>query len=170
MLGALGTLYLMFAVIETGGTFAARNIAVVLLSRPPMDVFEMVASSGALRRWVGDLGETAPARDRPLRTGARAFQTIEVGGRREAVEVVVTDVEPGRLVAVHLFNDALDGRAQVFFEPADSGTRLTVVADTEFHRLTYRALSPVIQMVIGGKLARDLDRLKLLAEARHPVP
>lgn len=92
----------------------------IVLPAPPDDVWEAVAEADRLASWFGGTVEL------DARPGGRVVMTDEDGERWGTVE----SWEPGRLLVLRLWERSprLAGTRVAFsLDPADEGTRLTVV-------------------------------------------
>ena len=91
-----------------------------------------------------------------------------MAGRQIEVEVVITGVEPNRLIKAHVFSEAFESEDQLRFDDLAGRTAVTLVADTRFESLGYKLLSPIIQLLAQRRLEQDVERLRVVAEVAQP--
>ena len=140
-----------------------RNKASILLPAPPERVFEYLVDGTKLRSWVGGLLESTPLKDGPPRAGAAYRQVLQMDGKRETVERVITEHDPPVVSAfrVRISNMDMEGRFEL--EPEGEGTRLTFTQATTPSGLAALA-GGLIERRIAAKITADLQNLKRALE------
>jgi hypothetical protein len=114
---------------------------------------------------MGALVESEPLDDGPPAVGSRFRDVFEDLGRRVELEAEVVELEPPRLLAVHLVSDVFEATSTSRLEPAGGGTRLRAEIETTYTALAARLLAPAVTHHAQKRLEADLARLKELVEA-----
>jgi carbon monoxide dehydrogenase subunit G len=111
--------------------------------------------------WMGLLVESEP-----LEEGR--FRDVFVDhGRRIEIEAEVERQEPPDLLQVRLEGDLFVATTTQRLEPADGGTRLTTVVETQYANRLARLAGPLVARHAQRQLEGDLDRLKKLVESEN---
>jgi uncharacterized protein YndB with AHSA1/START domain len=140
----------------------------IVIERAPDDVFAVVADPANDARWaaaVVDARRTSPG---PLAAGSRFEQTVRLVGRRLRLSGVVTELEPGRRIAI---GPAEDYAGPLRFsagtrtvEPVGGGARVTFRADGRSGLFGGRA-EPLVRWAVRREFRRSLRDLKQVLEA-----
>jgi uncharacterized protein YndB with AHSA1/START domain len=136
-----------------------------VIAAPPTTVFPWLAESEARCRWMGALVESEPLTDGPPEPGSRFRDVFEDHGQRIELEAELVEVEPPRVLVVHLVSDVFEATIDQRLERADGGTRLTAEIETTYTKLAARLLASVLTRHAQKQLEADLARLKELVES-----
>jgi uncharacterized membrane protein len=119
---------------------------------------------------MGALVESEPLDARPPVVGSRYRDVFEDLGQRVELEAELVELDPPRVLAVHLVADALEATSTSRLEPSEGGTRLTATVRTRYKALAARLVAPVVARHAQRQLEADLARLKELVERGEPAP
>jgi uncharacterized protein YndB with AHSA1/START domain len=136
-----------------------------VIAAPPTTVFPWLAESEARCRWMGALVESEPLTHGPPQPGSRFRDVFEDHGQRIELEAELVEVEPPRVLVVHLVSDVFEATIDQRLERADGGTRLTAEIETTYTKLAARLLASVVTRHAQKQLEADLARLKELVES-----
>ena len=136
-----------------------------MIAAPRATVFPWLAESEARCRWMGALVESEPLTDGPPERGSRFRDVFEDHGQRIELEAELVEVDPPRVLVVHLVSDVFEATIDQRLEQADGGTRLTAEIETTYTKLAARLLASVVTRHAQKRLEADLARLKELVES-----
>jgi uncharacterized protein YndB with AHSA1/START domain len=135
----------------------------VTISRPPAEVFALVADGTTAPRWRPGVTDVALVSGSGL--GARYRQGVKgPGGRRVAADYEVTAWDPDRRLAFAATAGPVRPTGEYRLESVDSGTRLTFSLDARIGGLKGLLMGKAVQSSMDAEMAA-LDRLKALLEA-----
>jgi uncharacterized membrane protein len=133
------------------------------IGRPPSEVFAFVTDAGRLPEWQSSCSEAAWLDE--VGVGAHVREVRRFLGRRLEIEQEVTAYEPDRRFALKsLAGGPFPLAAEMTFEPADGGTRLTFSGEADpggFFRLAESLVARTAERQIRG----DFETMKDLLEA-----
>ena len=135
----------------------------VVIDRPPEAVFALVADLERTPEWQGSLDRIELETDGPIRAHTRGTEIRSAGGRRLESQFEVTELEPGRRLAISTRSGTAEADATFDVVATDRGTRVTSTVD-----LRLRGVLRFIEAGLRGRIEQqtrdDLARLKRLAE------
>jgi uncharacterized membrane protein len=135
----------------------------IVIERPPGEVFAYLSDLANLPEWQSSIAEVRRQDGGPLREGARFTEVRRVAGRRIESKIEVATLEPGRELALRVVKGPLPGVVRHLVEPADEGTRLTVVGELGGGGLRSLA-GPLLERAARREAEGDLRRLKQVLE------
>lgn len=139
----------------------------VVIDRPVGDVYSYVLdlpSNGP--EWAPDLEAVTKTTEGPIGAGTRFDQVQKVMGRRRHTSLAFTGVDPGRRIDAAAEVGPMSITAVMTFEPASSGTRVTVAGEAD-PRGPFKLLSPLLAR--NGQRMWDarLAQMKTVLERPH---
>ena len=139
---------------------AASNV--IIIKRPPADVFAFLADGTTGTQWRPGVLDIALASGSG--TGARYTQGVKgPGGRRIAADYEVTAYEPNQRLAFRAVAGPVRPTGEYRFEEDPDGTRLTFSLDAELGPLKRLVMGRAVQGSMDAEVA-SLARLKQVLE------
>lgn len=135
----------------------------IAIDRTPEDVFGYLARRSNDSAWMASvLNSDWLDPDAPLGIGRRGRMVQKMFGRRSEYIDEVSEYEPGRRIAHRTVEGPIQLDTACITEPADGGTRVTVVAETEtFVRGVFgRVANPLVARLVRRSFKADLVRLQ----------
>ena len=139
--------------------------ASVVISRPLEEVFEFVTNPENDPRWQSAILESRRTSEGPLGVGTTEAGVGKVIGRRVEWTSEVTEYEPNRKVKYRVTGGPLSADQTVTFEPAEGGTKFTLVYDVKISGF-FKLLSSMIVSSMRKQLKLDLINLKDILEVQ----
>ena len=136
----------------------------VTLPEPPEAVFPWLLEPERVPRWTGNLEAYVRVDDGPLRQGSRFRETLELSGRRFALELEVVRYDPPHAAESRASTNGVDLVNAYRIEAVDGGSRLTQSLEAKASSFGARMIIPAVQPRLERKLTEDLERLKALLE------
>ena len=99
--------------------------------------------------------------------GARSIEVIEVDGRRQELELKVTEYEENALLVVRIKSDLMTANNRYRVSQVAGGTRIDYDSVAKA-RGWVSILAPFFRAPIQEKLEADLARLKQILEDKRP--
>lgn len=139
------------------------------IAAPPDRVFRIATDLGNIAETMSGIDSAEVLSEGPFGVGTRWRETRTLYGREATEEMWVTGVDAPRSYIVEAESHGSRYRTNLTFEPADRGTRVTMVFAA--HPVSF--LSRLFSFLLGGAmlksvkkaLAQDLTDLKRAAES-----
>lgn len=146
----------------------ARNE--IVIAAPPEDVFGVLADGRNYGHWVVGSSEIRDVEPGFPAVGSRFHHKVGWGPLKVSDHTEVLESEPPRLLKLKAKARPL-GTALVTIELErdELGTRATMIEDAG-DTLTAFIFNPLTHLLVRGRNAESLRRLKELAEGRGPSP
>jgi hypothetical protein len=129
------------------------------------EVFAFLSNMENNTKWRAsqiDVTKTSPG---PIGVGTTYRMVNRVFGRRLETEAEVVEYEPPRKYTSRDKSGTLPLKAQRIFEPAATGTRVTLILDAQPRGLL-RLVEPIFGSLGTRRLKNDLARARDLIESR----
>ncbi len=143
----------------------------VRISRPPAEVWDVVADYGFDIKWRKGLTEMTPDPPGPPAAGTKVHEVVHNSGRDYVADTVVTEIEAGtsyRFSGGGTIGEVAGGRS-VRPDPSGSGAVFTYTIELG-PKGGMRLLGPVLGPMVRSNLKKDLTRLKELLDDSPPPP
>jgi carbon monoxide dehydrogenase subunit G len=130
------------------------------LPASPNEVFEFVADLQNLPSWQTGIVSAQMTTSGPIGPGSRAHVVRELLGQRLAVDLTLTDHQPGRRLELESAASGIGVKATLDLEPDGEGTRLTFAMGIKAQNVF---MAPVEGMVAGAAerdIGDSLERLQ----------
>ena len=109
-----------------------RRIEVsVVINRPIEEVFAYVTNPENDTQWQSSVLESGLVSERPLGVGAKTWEVRKFMGQRLESIAEVSEYEPNAKIAYKSTSGPIQYEAWYTFEPADAGTKLTMVGEAD---------------------------------------
>lgn len=137
------------------------------ISRPPADVFAILAEPHAMPQWYEAVDDVTKIPNSPSGTGAQYDVTRSLPGGRAHNRVELTDYEPDRRVTLESLCGPTPFRYRYTLEPTRRGTRLVLDGRISSAGLPgpLGRLDGVAARLFERGMRLNLDKLKRLIEA-----
>lgn len=146
----------------------ARNEHII--HAPPETVFGVLSDPRSYAYWVVGSEEIRDADVTWPAPGSRFHHTIKIGPMRLKDHSEVEEVRPGRFLQLRVKGRPFGtARVKLELEPADGGTRVTMIEDPA-DTASALMFNPLTHLLVRGRNERSLDRLAELAEGRALIP
>ncbi|MBM3269443.1 MAG: SRPBCC family protein [Candidatus Sericytochromatia bacterium] len=156
------------ALTMAGCDGTARPAGSVTIERPAAEIFPMLTEAERRREWVAGIIAIKEGGG-PPRVGAKAVETLDMGGQRVTVHAEVTALEPAKLLAVKGTSEGFEMAFRYRLEEFGGKTRVDWDAEFQFKPLLAKLMMGVIAPDIQTKLEADFVRLKGIAERKKPA-
>lgn len=137
-----------------------RVEAVGQVGAPPAEVFAFLADPANLPRWQTGIVVAEKLTDGEIGVGSRANVVRELAGQRIGVELLMTEYEPDRHLALSSSASGIGVEASLDLEAADGGTQVRFAMEIRAKNVL---LAPLEGMVAGAAepdVADSLERLR----------
>ncbi len=142
----------------------ARIEASVVIKRPVEDVFAYVTDEQNIPKWESRVLEVKQTSEGPKGVGT-TFQAVgQFLGRRIESTIEITHYEPNRKVIEKISAGPISLEETFIFEPAEGGTRLTIVGEGETGG-SFKMAERIVVRMFEREVQADLVRLKDILEA-----
>jgi uncharacterized protein YndB with AHSA1/START domain len=143
----------------------ARIELFVVIDRPAVDVYRVLSTPGLTPRWSRSAIEEHVTTPGPIAVGSRRRATVRgfAGGTTEN-EIEVTDLEPGRHLAVRSVEAPVQFTSSWTFTAIDGGTRVDWAWDFTMPR-GLALFDRVVAALFARSFRPDLTRLKSMMES-----
>jgi carbon monoxide dehydrogenase subunit G len=141
-----------------------RAETTIEIARSPAEVFSVLADVRRLPEWQSGCVAVTLESDGPLAVGSRFRQRITFAGKKGDQRVQVDELEPDRVLTLHILSGPLPVRARHVLEQTDGGTKLTVVMEGELGALGKLA-GPLVRRAAEHQFEGWFRRLKALVES-----
>jgi uncharacterized membrane protein len=140
----------------------------MVIERPVESVFDYVVKPANWPTWSSTVIAARAVEARPLHANARFTVTAKLLGRQFDSDEVVTDFEPGKLLAYTTVSGPMPATWTWRFEEVPEGTRLvqTAIGDDDRAGRFFRIAWPIIERVFRRQMAAELATLKDVLEAQ----
>ena len=135
----------------------------LVIHRPIQTVFNFVSNYQNSPRWVSGTMKHQKITPGPIGVGTVIHTTGHAAGLRVEATRIVTAYEPPVKYAFSSDYRQIPFTMTFFFEPMQSGTRLTVMVEGESAGL-FKAATPLILRSLRRQVEGDLRRLKSVLE------
>lgn len=143
----------------------ARIELSVTIDRPVADVYRVLSTPELTPRWSRSAIEEHVTTAGPIAVGSRRRATVRAfAGRTTENEIEVTDLQPGRRLAVRSVEAPVPFTSSWTFTAADGGTRVDWVWDFAMPRWL-GPLDGLFGMLFARSFRPDLARLKSMMES-----
>lgn len=133
------------------------------IARPRAAVAAFAMDPANDPRWIGALSEVATLTDGPLGPGTRVRRVAGFLGRRIEYVNEITELEPGRRLAMRSVQAPFPLRVTYEFEDAPGGTLARIRTGGEPGRY-YALAGPLLGTMVRLGVRRDLRKLKAVLE------
>jgi hypothetical protein len=130
-------------------------------------VFPHVVESKRRLEWMGALQESEPLTEGGPGAGTRYRDVFVDHGQRVELEAEVVRYEPPSYLEVTLRGEGVEATSCQRLEPADGGTRLTALIETQYTKRLLRMMAGVVTRHAQQRLESDLAELKRIVEAER---
>jgi uncharacterized protein YndB with AHSA1/START domain len=134
------------------------------ISATPEAVFAFVADLANLPSWQSGIVSAEQTSPDPVRIGSTAHVVRELMGQRLAVDLTVTDYEPGRRLALASAASGIGVKAALELEPATAGTLIRFAMEIQAQNLFMAPLEGAVAGAAASDVATSLDQLKAAVE------
>lgn len=159
---------LFFAVlyIASGGAKGkGYHEASIAMNKPAAAIFPWLTEPEKQKEWIFGLTESKPLTEGDLRVGARSQETMVIGEEQTTMTSEVTELDPGKLMAVKINSPGFDGDIRYVLEEAGPSTTLRYIGHFQYKPFMLRLLEPLVTPSAQRKLEGDLWKLKSVVEA-----
>jgi carbon monoxide dehydrogenase subunit G len=134
------------------------------ISAPPETVFAFVADLVNLPRWQSGIVSAEQTSPDPVGVGSTAHVVRELLGQRLAVDLSVTDYQPGRRLALASAASGIGVTAALELEPAAAGTRIRFAMEIRAQNMFMAPFEGAVAGAAASDLATSLEQLKAALE------
>ncbi len=138
------------------------------VAAPPERVFRIATDLPKLAETIGGIDRVEVLSGGPMREGTRWRETRALHGRQATEEMQVTAFDPPRSFVVEAESHGAHYRTVCSFEPADSGTRMTMEftgRPLTFFARVFSLFGFFMEKSLRKILAQDLEDVRRAAEA-----
>jgi len=136
----------------------------VMVSRPPAEVFAVLADPAAAARWQQGVDGVRMVTGGPPGPGSRMSGTREYAGLRLGFTTEITEWDPPRRLAFRSVGAPVRVDGSQALEAVPGGTRVTATLDLRVGGLGLLRLTDRVADRVAAELRRDLAALKALLE------
>ena len=122
------------------------------VARDPAEVFAYLADFANAAEWDPGIEEARRLTEGPTEVGSRFEVVARFRGNRQRFEYVVTELEPGRRVALHGEGEKARSDDVITVEPSAVGTRVGYEAE-----IALKGIFRVAEPFLGGTFTRMGD-------------
>ena len=141
----------------------------IQIGRARAEVFDFLTNVENLPRWQGNLVQSVPISDGPVRAGFQFEETIHVMMRKIRALCTVTEIRANEHFAFEMRSSGpLDCDARFELQPVSGGTRLTLIGYASLKGV-WRLLKPMVAAELRKESLAELMVLKALLEAPQPA-
>ncbi|MEA2133673.1 MAG: hypothetical protein QOC68_1582 [Solirubrobacteraceae bacterium] len=134
------------------------------IARPREEVAGFAMDPRNDRRWIGALSEVRTLTDGPVRRGTQVQRVARFLGRRIEYVNEITELEPGRRLAMRSVKAPFPLRVTYEFEDAPGGGSLARIRTGGETGRYYTLAGPLLSAMVKRGVARDLRALKQALE------
>jgi hypothetical protein len=134
------------------------------IARPREEVAGFAMDPRNDRRWIGALSEVRTLTDGPVRRGTQVQRVARFLGRRIEYVNEITELEPGRRLAMRSVKAPFPLRVTYEFEDAPGGGSLARIRTGGETGRYYALAGPLLSAMVKRGVARDLRALKQVLE------
>jgi uncharacterized protein YndB with AHSA1/START domain len=134
------------------------------ISAPPETVFAFVADLANLPRWQSGIVSAEQTSPSPVGVGSTAHVVRELLGQRLAVDLSVTDYQPGRRLALASAASGIGVTAALELEPATAGTLIRFAMEIRAQNMFMAPFEAAVAGAAASDLATSLEQLKAALE------
>jgi hypothetical protein len=134
------------------------------IARPREEVAGFAMDPRNDRRWIGALSEVRTLTDGPVRRGTQVQRVARFLGRRIEYVNEITELEPGRRLAMRSVKAPFPLRVTYEFEDAPGGGSLARIRTGGETGRYYALAGPLLSAMVKRGVARDLRALKQALE------
>jgi uncharacterized protein YndB with AHSA1/START domain len=134
------------------------------ISASPEAVFAFVADLANLPRWQSGIVSAEQTTPDPVGVGSSAHVVRELLGQRLAVDLSVTDYQPGRRLALASAASGIGVTAALDLEPATAGTLIRFAMEIRAQNVFMAPFEGAVAGAAASDLATSLDQLKAALE------
>ena len=126
----------------------------------PDRVFAFVADLDNLPKWQTGIVSARMTSAPPVRAGSTAHVVRELMGQQLAVDVTITEFEPGSRLGLRSAASGIGIEAFLDLAPSDQGSLVRFAMEISAQNVFMRALEGTVAGAAAGDLAASLDRLR----------
>jgi uncharacterized protein YndB with AHSA1/START domain len=134
------------------------------ISASPEAVFAFVADLANLPRWQSGIVSAEQTTPDPVGVGSSAHVVRELLGQRLAVDLSVTDYQPGRRLALDSAASGIGVTGVLDLEPATGGTLIRFTMEIRAENIFMAPFEGAVAGAAASDLATSLDQLKAALE------
>jgi uncharacterized protein YndB with AHSA1/START domain len=134
------------------------------ISASPEAVFAFVADLANLPRWQSGIVSAEQTTPDPVGVGSSAHVVRELLGQRLAVDLSVTDYQPGRRLALDSAASGIGVTGVLDLEPATGGTLIRFTMEIAAENIFMAPFEGAVAGAAASDLATSLDQLKAALE------
>jgi uncharacterized protein YndB with AHSA1/START domain len=134
------------------------------IATSPDAVFAFVADLASLPRWQSGIVSAEQTSPDPAGVGSTAHVVRELLGQRLAVDLTVTDYQPGRRLALSSAASGIGVTAALELEPAAAGTLIRFAMEIRAQNMFMAPFEGTVAGAAASDLATSLDQLKEAVE------
>jgi carbon monoxide dehydrogenase subunit G len=142
----------------------ARVEHTVVVERPPHEVFDFLTDLSNVPAWQSGAVEVEEPGG-PVTVGTTYVQVLQFLGRRFEATLEVVELEPGRRFSLRSLTGPIPLEVRHSLEPADGGTRLTVVLEGKTGGF-FRLGEGLVERKAKRQIEQDFGAFKAMVEAR----
>jgi uncharacterized protein YndB with AHSA1/START domain len=138
-----------------------RVEASVVINRPPAEVFAFATDPAHVAEWQSSA--LAASVDGPLQAGATGREVRKFLGRKMESTIRIEEYEPPRKFGLQVTSGPVPFHVQQTVEPADEGSRVSVVMEGEpggFFKLAEALVERAVRRELEGNFATLKDILE----------
>jgi uncharacterized membrane protein len=143
----------------------ARMEATVVIDRPIEDVFAYVMDASTWPNWEEGLLGAEKTSEGPVGKGTAFKGTSEMMGQKMEWTSDITEFEVNKQVGHSIISGPTSIQQTLTFEPADAGTRFSLVAEGETGGL-FKLAQPLVNRTMRKQMEANLARLKEILESQ----
>lgn len=136
----------------------------VIIQRPVEEVFEYVTDLDNFADWQTYVTSVERQSEEPMAVGSSWRVSGQAMGRIATIDIVVTALEPDRLLRFRITGGPLEGESALYFEAVDGGTEVTLDGQASLTGM-YKLFGSVFAEQAQQKWEADLETLKATLEA-----
>jgi uncharacterized protein YndB with AHSA1/START domain len=135
----------------------------VVINRPPDEVFAYATDPAHVAKWQSSALEASV--DGQLQAGATGREVRKFLGRRMVSTIRIEEYEPPWRFALQVTSGPVPFHVTQTVEPADEGSRVTVVMEGEPGRF-FKLAEPLVERAVRRELEGNFSTLKDILESR----
>jgi hypothetical protein len=135
------------------------------IARPREEVAAFAMDPANDARWIGALSSVRNLTDGPVAPGTQVERVANFLGKRIEYVNEITELEPGRRLAMRSVRAPFPMTVTYEFEDAGAGAALARIRTGGDTAGYYRLAGPLLSAMVRRGVARDLRKLRALLEA-----
>jgi uncharacterized membrane protein len=143
----------------------AKMQASVVIDRPLAEVFAYVMDTSTWPKWEEGLLEAEQTSEAPVGTGTTFRGTNQMMGQKMEWTSEITEYEANKQVGHKIISGPMSVQQILTFDPADAGTRFTLVAEGDTGGF-FKVAEPLVNRMMKKQMEGNLARLKDILESQ----